>query len=97
MQDSSPLVIGIDSSTTACKAIIWDCQGNAIAKGYSSFALLTPQPGWHEQPAESWWVSLTQAVCRATSQVDGKRLKALCIAHQRETFVPLDEWHRVDG
>jgi xylulokinase len=91
MQDSSPLVIGVDSSTTACKAIIWDGQGNSIAKGYSSQALLEPQPAWHEQSAESWWVSLTQAVRQAVSQVDDKRLKALCIAHQRETFVPLNE------
>jgi len=91
MIDLSPLIIGVDSSTTACKAIVWDCQGNSIAKGYSSLALFTPQPAWHEQPAEAWWVSLTQAVSQAVSQVDGKRLKALCIAHQRETFVPLDE------
>jgi Sugar (pentulose and hexulose) kinases len=25
------------------------------------------------------------------TQVDSRRLKALCIAHQRETFVPLDQ------
>jgi sugar (pentulose or hexulose) kinase len=34
---------------------------------------------------------MTHAIRQAVSQVDGKRLKALCIAHQRETFVPLDE------
>src|SRR5512134_863228 len=94
MKDLSPLVVGLDSSTTACKAIIWDCRGEAIAKGYSSLALLTPQPAWHEQPAESWWASMTQAIRQAVSQVDKSRLKALCIAHQRETFVPLDEHDR---
>lgn len=52
--------------------------------------MLVPQPAWHEQPAESWWVSLTHAIRQAVSQVDGQRLQALCIAHQRETFVPLD-------
>ena len=91
MKDLSPLVLGLDSSTTACKAIVWDCRGTSIAKGYSSLDLLAPQPVWHEQPAESWWESMTYAIRQAVSQVDNRRLKALCIAHQRETFVPLDE------
>lgn len=93
-KDLSPLVLGLDSSTTACKAIVWNCRGTAVASGYSSLALLAPQPAWHEQPAESWWESMTHAIRQAVSQVDGKRLKALCIAHQRETFVPLDEHDR---
>jgi xylulokinase len=99
MKDLSPLVLGLDSSTTACKAIVWDCRGRSIAKGYSSLALLAPQPAWHEQSAESWWVSMIQAIRQAVSQVDSRRLKALCIAHQRETFVPLDEHDRplMDG
>lgn len=34
---------------------------------------------------------MVAAIRRAVSQVESKRLKALCIAHQRETFVPVDE------
>ncbi|HEX5944202.1 MAG TPA: FGGY family carbohydrate kinase [Anaerolineales bacterium] len=94
MKDLSPLVLGLDCSTTACKAIVWDCRGRSIANGYSSLALLTPQPAWHEQPAESWWVSMTHAIRQAMTQVKGNQLKALCIAHQRETFVPLDKHDR---
>jgi sugar (pentulose or hexulose) kinase len=91
MTNLSSLVIGLDCSTSACKAVVWDCRGNAIAKGHSSLALITPQPGWHEQSAESWWASTIQAIRQAVSQVDSRRLRALCIAHQRETFVPVDE------
>jgi sugar (pentulose or hexulose) kinase len=91
MKDLSPLVIGLDCSTSACKAIVWDCRGNAVARGYSSLSLITPQPTWHEQSAESWWTSMVEATRQAVSQVDGSLLKALCIAHQRETFVPVDE------
>jgi xylulokinase len=94
MKDLSPLFLGLDSSTTACKAIVWDSRGASIAKGYSSLALLAPQPAWHEQPAESWWESMTHAIRQAVSQVEDRRLKALCIAHQRETFVPLDKHDR---
>ena len=91
MADLSPLVIGLDCGTSACKALVWDNLGNAVAKGYSSLPIVTPQPGWHEQSAESWWITTVLALRQAASQVDGRRLKALCIAHQRETFVPVDE------
>ncbi len=91
MDNSSPLVIGIDCSTSACKAIVWDCQGSAVANGYSPLSLITPRPTWHEQPAEAWRTATREALRQAVSGVDGRRVKALCIAHQRETFVPVDE------
>jgi xylulokinase len=91
MTDLSPLILGLDCSTSACKAVVWDYRGNAVAQGYSSLSLITPQPTWHEQSAESWWTSTVQAIRQAVSQINARRLKALCIAHQRETFVPVDE------
>jgi sugar (pentulose or hexulose) kinase len=91
MTNLSALVLGLDCSTSACKAVVWDCRGNAIARGQSPLTLITAQPGWHEQSAESWWESTIQAIRQAVSQVDSGRLRALCIAHQRETFVPVDE------
>lgn len=91
MTNLSSLVIGLDCSTSACRAVVWDCHGNAIAKGYSPLSLITPQPTWYEQLAESWWTATVQALRQAVSQVDGGRLGALCIAHQRETFVAVDE------
>lgn len=82
--------MGLDCSTSACKAVVWDCRGEAVGRGYAPLATETPQPGWHEQPAESWWTATVQAIRQAVSQVDSGRLRALCIAHQRETFVPVD-------
>src|SRR5512138_1550815 len=94
MADTAPLVIGMDCSTSACKAVVWDLHGNAVARGYSPLALVTPQPTWHEQDPEAWWSATVQALRQAAAQVDARRLKALCIAHQRETFVPVDEQGR---
>jgi sugar (pentulose or hexulose) kinase len=90
MPDHSPLVLGLDSSTSACKAVIWDCRGNVVAKGAEPLRMITPQPAWHEQPAEDWWRSAVGAIRRAVSGVEAGRLRAVCIAHQRETFVPVD-------
>jgi len=88
MQD---LVIGIDSSTTACKAIVWDTRGAALAEGRAALPLWMPRPAWHEQPAEAWWEACAQAVRAAATQVQAAQIAALCISPQRETFVPVDE------
>jgi len=87
---SSPLVIGLDCSTTACKAIAWDLTGAAVAQARRSLALLTPRPGWHEQRADDWWTAAAEALREVAGQVGASRLAALSIAHQRETFVPVD-------
>ena len=91
MTSSKDLVIGLDSSTTACKAIVWDIIGNLIAEGRSSIPLEQPYPSWHEQPAEAWWTATIEALQEATTQIDKNRLAGLCISPQRETFVPVDD------
>ncbi len=88
---SRDLVVGLDCSTTASKAIVWDAGGRAVAEGRSPLGVMTPQPGWHEQPAESWWGATCLALQEATRVVDARRLAALCVTHQRETFVPVGE------
>jgi xylulokinase len=85
------LILGIDSSTTACKAIVWDTRGVALAEGRATLPLLMPRPAWHEQPAEAWWDACEQAIRAAVAQVEPSRLAALCISPQRETFVPVDD------
>ena len=91
MTDCSPLLLGLDCSTSASKAIVFDLMGNEVARGSQPLALSTPRPGWHEQPAGDWWQSTVLAIRQAVTQVDTNCVRALAIAHQRETFVPLDE------
>jgi xylulokinase len=87
-------VIGIDSSTTATKAVVWDHDGRAVAEGRGEFALALPRPGWHEQDAEDWWRSCGTAVRQVLESVDGSDIEAICLTHQRETFVCVDEQGR---
>jgi xylulokinase len=84
-------VIGIDCSTTATKAVVWDERGNAVAEGRGTFGLSSPQPDWGEQNAEDWWESAKTALRRATQVVDTRRIRAIGITHQRETFVCVNE------
>ncbi len=84
------LVIGIDCSTTAAKAVVWNMAGQVQSQARSEFELLHPKPTWAEQNAEDWWAATRAAIARAVQTVPHDRIAALCITHQRETFVCLD-------
>lgn len=84
------LVIGVDSSTTACKVIVWDRLGNAIAEGRSPLPIYSPHPSWYEQSPYDWWRATILAIKQACTGIDPSRLGAICVTHQRETFVPVD-------
>jgi xylulokinase len=84
-------VIGIDCSTTATKAVVWDQEGDSVAEGRAAFPLSSPRPGWYEQDAEDWWESTKTALGEAAARVDPGRIRALGITHQRESFVCTDE------
>ncbi len=84
-------VIGVDSSTTATKAVVWDRDGNSLAEGRAEFDVNQPQPGFHEQDAEDWWRGLVAAMRGAVRQVDASAVEAIGMTHQRETFVCLGE------
>jgi xylulokinase len=84
-------VIGIDCSTTATKAVVWDERGREVAEGRATFELSSPQPDWGEQNAEDWWESTKTALRRAAQVVDTRRIGAIGITHQRESFVCVNE------
>jgi xylulokinase len=87
-------VMGIDSSTTATKAVIWNREGRAVAEGRAEFSLALPRPGWHEQDADDWWRSTVAAIRGALQSVDGSDIGAIGLTHQRETFACIDEQGR---
>jgi xylulokinase len=84
------LVIGLDSSTTATKAIAWDRAGHALGEGRAPIALSNPQAGWFEQEAEDWWISAQTAIQALLGKVDARRIAAIAISNQRESFAQFD-------
>ncbi|WP_152047402.1 xylulokinase [Aureimonas psammosilenae] len=85
------LVLGVDCSTTAAKAVVWDRRGRSLSMGRVTFGHSTPRPGWGEQDPVEWWRATSEAIGQACRQIDPSRLAALSITHQRETFVCLNE------
>ncbi len=80
------LVIGIDSSTSATKAIAWDRTGAAIAEGRAAIPLSQPRPLYFEQEPEDWWHSTSLALRDVTAKIDPARIAGVAISNQRETF-----------
>ncbi|MBI4702026.1 MAG: xylulose kinase [Deltaproteobacteria bacterium] len=94
MTEPGDLVVGIDCSTTACKAVVWDAAGRPRAEGRAPIALSSPTPDAYEQDAEGWWRATAAAIGAAAEALgadDARRVRALCVAHQRESFVLTDE------
>lgn len=85
------LVVAVDCSTTAAKAVVHD--GDAVvAQASRPLTTASPRASWHEQDAEDWWRATRDAVADAVGQLgpDAARVAALAVTHQRESFVCLD-------
>ncbi len=93
--NDEPLVVGVDASTHGVKAIAWSLRGEAVAEGRAPVALLNPRTGWWEQGAQEWAEATIAALAVVGTQV-GRRVSAIGLTHQRETFVGVDEaWRPV--
>lgn len=89
--ETKDLVIGIDSSTTATKAIAWTRDGTFVAEGRCPIQLLNPKPGYFEQNAHDWWDSTAKALSELTTKVEAGRIASVAISNQRETFCVFDK------
>jgi len=88
------LVIGIDSSTTATKAIAFDRGGRIVAEGRAAVPLSNPKPGWFEQDVDDWTGAMTKSLKQLTRRIDAKRIAAVAISNQRESFAQFDSKDR---
>ena len=89
------LVLGLDSSTTATKAIAFDRQGSLVAEGRAQTPLSNPQAGWFEQRAEDWRSGAVTAIRALLAKVAPERIAAIAISNQRESFAQFDAQGRV--
>lgn len=87
----SDLVIGVDTSTTACKAIAWDRNGRAVAEGRAPLTEIRPRPLFSEQAAEGWWEATCETLQDLMRSVDADHIAGICITHQRESYAPVDD------
>lgn len=85
-----PYVIGIDTSTTATKAILVDESGRVAATGVAEYTVQTPRPLWSEQDPAAWWSATIDAVHNAISGIDAADVAAVGLTGQMHGLVLLD-------
>jgi xylulokinase len=91
------LVLGIDVSTTATKAILIDEAGKVRGVGTSAYDFSVPRPLWSEQEPALWWdgaVGAIASVLRSTGAA-GADVAAVGLTGQMHGLVLLDASDRV--
>ena len=85
--------IGIDTSTTATKAVLVDREGGVAGLATSTYGYETPRPLWTEQDPELWWSATVPAVRQvmADKGLSGSDVEAVGLAGQMHGSVLLDD------
>lgn len=87
-----PLLLAIDQSTSATKAVLFDTAGKVLDKASRDHRQIYPQPGWVEHDAEEIWQNALAVIREVTQRnhVKLSQLACLSITNQRETIVVFD-------
>jgi sugar (pentulose or hexulose) kinase len=88
------LILAIDNGTQSVRALVFDLQGNLLAKQRVPLQpYFSDQPGWAEQHPQYFWESLCQA-CQGLWQqgmVDKNAIAGVALTSQRSTLINLDK------
>ncbi len=85
-------LLGIDTSTTATKALLVDGEGGVVAVASSIYPLSTPRPLWAEQDPELWWQATRESIRQvlASSGVEPSSIIGVGLTGQMHGLVMLD-------
>lgn len=91
--DGGPLLLGLDVSTTAVKALLLDATGRVVAQAARPLRLETPRALWAEQDPAAWWDGARASIRAAleAAGADGAQVAAVGLTGQMHGLVALDE------
>jgi xylulokinase len=89
--------IGIDSSTTATKALLMADDGTVTGVAANEYPFETPRPLWSEQDPALWWGATAASIRQvlATTGVDAASVSGIGLTGQMHGLVLLDEEGKV--
>jgi xylulokinase len=89
--------IGIDSSTTATKALLMDENGNVLSVASSEYSFETPHPLWTEQDPDLWWTAAVMSIRKVMNESGAARedIAAVGLTGQMHGLVLLDKEGKV--
>ena len=88
------LILAIDSGTQSVRALLFNLQGNLVARAKVNLEpLSSPEPGWAEQDVAEVWHSLCRACHQLWSEIGDQkqRIAGLAVTSQRGTIVNIDD------
>jgi len=85
--------IGIDSSTTATKALLMDESGQVVGVAAHEYDFETPQPLWTEQDPALWWDATVKSIRQVVSEskIDPHTVAGIGLTGQMHGLVLLDD------
>lgn len=83
--------IGVDTSTTASKALAIDEQGNVIVVKGNPHELSTPRPLWSEQDPENWWQAASKSIREVVKEIGAENIAAVGLTGQMHGLTSLDK------
>ena len=97
MNTTETYYLGIDSSTTATKAILIDATGRILGVAASEYGYETPHPLWSEQDPQLWWTAAVESIRAVVKEagVDPAKVAGIGLTGQMHGLVILDENDRV--
>ncbi|HEU5122926.1 MAG TPA: glycerol kinase GlpK [Verrucomicrobiae bacterium] len=87
-----PLILTLDQSTSATKAILFEAAGQVVDKAVREHRQIYPQPGWVEHDAEEIWQNVLAVISELAQRHSDKlsQIAGLSITNQRETILIFD-------
>lgn len=93
---TASVVLALDQGTTSSRAILFDAQGEVLARAQRELTQHFPQPGWVEHDPEEIWstqLAVAQDVLHRLG-LSARQVAAIGITNQRETTLL---WDRATG
>lgn len=89
--------IGVDTSTTATKALLINEKGQVLGVASSEYTFEAPQPLWSEQEPRLWWEATVKSIRAVleSSAVSADEVKGIGLTGQMHGLVLLDKDEKV--
>jgi len=86
-------ILAYDFGTGGMKASLYEETGKRVADGFDAYPTLYPEPGFHEQQPEAWWlatVNSTRKLLAAAPEGSAKQIAVIGISGHSLGVVPMD-------
>ena len=87
------LLLGIDIGTSACKAAVFNLDGEVLAQSASEYQVYYPAPGYVEQNPLEWWDGVCLAIREILQKndIDANQIAGIGLDGQSWSAIPVDK------